>query len=534
MAQPVQDGCLVADREAPTVRPDFFTPTIASRVPSRPRRPRSALFRTALASVVLVGIVWGAWVSVRFLAGRDNRPIENLPRVTVAKVDLSSILTTSGQVESSNNTIISCQLERLELGNRGRSITSGGASTILSLVEEGTQVKKGEILCLLDASEYEELVRTQEIKNEQAAAALRQAQLNFEVAELSVREYREGLYKQTLQSLEGMIILNQSDLERALDRYQWTEEMLEKGYAAVATRSNAERTLNQCRFDLESSRIELNYFRKFGNSKTMITLNSEVEKRRYEVVANTQRVKRNTERLAYYQKMVGNCTIRAPHDGFLIYAIDPNHRTALPIEPGVTVRQAQKLFLLPDLSRMEVRANLHESVADRVEVGMRARMRIEGLANRSLEGHVISVAPLPTTGGNWISDDVKFFVGIIKIDSAPKGLRPGMSAEVEVAVDRSLDVLAVPTEAIAVEQGRDICYIAGTDGLERRPVTLGRSSRDLLEVTEGLAEGDQVVLNPGKIEALDSLVLNPAVENPREERSTAEIEAPATSPISVQ
>ena len=83
-----------------------------------------------------------------------------------------------------------------------------------------------------------------------------------------------------------------------------------------------------------------------------------------------------------------------------------------------------------------------------------------------------------------------------------------MTAEVEFDVDRRLDVLAVPTEAVAVEDGRDICYVAGADGLERRPVTLGRSTRDLLEVTGGLAEGEQVVLNPSKIEALDSLVVN--------------------------
>ena len=530
------DECLVADRVRTTPGESLLPVPITRPGISGARRWPTIPLRTAIATFILAGagyggvLSWGAYRSWN----RDN-PIERLPMTTVAKVDLSTVLTASGRVESSHNTVISCELERLEVRTQGgRSMTSGGASTILSLVEEGTEVKKGDVLCRLDSSEYEELVRTQEIKSEQALAAMKQARLNFEVAEISVREFQEGLLRQTLQSLEGAIILNRSDLERAIDRFRWTEQMLEKGYAAVAQKTNAQQVLDQCRFDLEISQIELNNFRTFGSPKTLMELKSEVEKRRFEVIANTQRVSRNAERLAYYRKMVDFCTIRAPHDGFLIYAIDPHRRGAPPIEPGTTVRQSQQLFFLPDLANMEVQVYLHESVAGRIREGMRARARIEGLANRTIEGHVVSVAPLPTSAGNWISDEVKFFVGVVKLDSVPKGIRPGMSAEVEFDVDRRFDVLAVPPEAVAVERGHNVCYIAGIDGLKRMPVTLGRSNRDLLEVTRGLAEGDQVVLNPGKIDTLDELVENPELEDEYLEHTAADFAPSAASPASVE
>ena len=427
----------------------------------------------------------------------------------VSKVDLSTVLTAWGRVESAQNTIISCELERLEIRSQGRSMSSGGASTILTLVDEGTRVKAGDVLCTLDASEYEELVRTQEIKTQQAAAAMTQAQLNFEVAELAVKEYRDGLYHQRMQELEGSIAMAQSDLERAVDRLEWTDKMLAKGYASIATKMNAEQTLNQCKFDLQTSKFDMTNFQEYGNKRTMIELSAEVEKRRFEVIANTQRVTRNRTQLAHYKLMVDRCQIHAPHDGFVIFAADPTKPGAAPIEPGQTVRQAQKLFFLPDLTKMQVVTYIHESVANRVQEGMRARARIEGLANQTLEGSVISMAPLPTNTVNWFSDEVKYFVGVVKLDSVPDGMRPGMTAEVEFDVDRRFDVLAVPSEAIAVEQGHNICYVAGMDGLERRPVELGRSSRDLLEVTKGLSEGDQVVLRPQKIEILDALVVNP-------------------------
>ena len=510
MTQMDQIGCVMVE---PGPVSAGVIPVVPAADPLTARSPaRSKAGTWAIVAILSGGLGWGAWSSIRAGAWQGEDPMGRLPRMTVSKVDLSNTLTAWGRVESSHKTIISCELERLEIRSAGRSMTSGGASTILSIVDEGTRVEAGDVLCNLDASEYDELVRTQEMKTEQAVAALKQAELNFEVAELAVKEYRDGLHHQRLQELEGSIALAESDMERAVDRLKWTEKMLEKGYAALATRSSAERTLSQCRLDLLTSKFDLTNFREYGNPRTSMELSAEVEKRRFEVIANTQRVTRNRDQLALYKLMVERCTIKAPHDGFLIYAIDHDRPSSSLIEPGQSVRQGQKLFYLPDLAKMEVLAYIHESVASRVREGMRARLRIEGLANRTLEGHVVSVAPLPTNGGNWFSDEVKYFVGVVKLDSVPMGLKPGMSAEVEFDVDRRLDVLAVPSEAIAVERGHNVCYVAGIDGLERRPVELGQSNRDLLEVTKGLSEGDQVVLHPQKFEILESLVVNPGRE----------------------
>jgi HlyD family secretion protein len=71
-----------------------------------------------------------------------------------------------------------------------------------------------------------------------------------------------------------------------------------------------------------------------------------------------------------------------------------------------------------------------------------------------------------------------------------------MTAQVEIALNRKDHVLAVPTVAIAHEDGREFCYVVHDDGLERREVKLGEGTRDLLEINEGLHEGEEVVLNP--------------------------------------
>ena len=61
------------------------------------------------------------------------------------------------------------------------------------------------------------------------------------------------------------------------------------------------------------------------------------------------------------------------------------------------------------------------------------------------------------------------------------------------------NALVIPTEAVAFDSGHEYCYVARADSLERRDLTVGESSEDLLEVTAGLIEGEQVVLNPEKV-----------------------------------
>ena len=61
---------------------------------------------------------------------------------------------------------------------------------------------------------------------------------------------------------------------------------------------------------------------------------------------------------------------------------------------------------------------------------------------------------------------------------------------------RRENVLAIPSEAILIDHGFDICFVVHEDSLERRQVKLGKTTRELVEVTQGLEAGEQVVLNP--------------------------------------
>ena len=488
------------------------------------RRARRRWVRLGLTVGGLILAIGGGmgYVLVQRIRADNARSesINGLPLQPVSRVDFRTRVTASGRVESHVKTIISCQLEQLRVYSEGQSVSSNENAVVIEVIPEGKRVKKGDILCRLDSYEYVEMVRTQAIKTEQATAALEQAQLNLDVAKLAVEEYRQGLLEQSVQMMEGQIKLAQSDVARAADRLRWTADMLVKGYVPIAQKATAERNLAEGKLKLLTGRANLDNFRRFGNPRTLKELESEVEKRIYEVKANTQRVTRYTERLAHYRQMVDFCTIRSPHAGIVIYA-SKRRRNSERLEAGVEVHEKQKLFYLPDLSDMEVVTYLHETVARQVTAGMPAVVKIEGLGNQALPGRVVSLGVLPVSSPVWTtSDEVKYFLATIKLNEVPADLLPGMSAEVEVKIngDREEKTLAVPTEAVAYEEGQDICYVAGADGIERREITLGRSTRSLLEVTQGLAEGEEVVINPNKVDALESLMI-PSVEGDRERPS---------------
>ena len=146
------------------------------------------------------------------------------------------------------------------------------------------------------------------------------------------------------------------------------------------------------------------------------------------------------------------------------------------------VRQNQKLFYLPDLNDMEVVALLNESIVNEVRAGMRAEVQVEGMPNRLMQGRVTKVAQLAVP--DWRSD-VRYFEGIVKLDGPIPGLKPGMTAQVELEMPPRENVLAVPSEAVTSDDGQDVCFVVHGEDVERRPVKLGRVTQEMTEVTAG-------------------------------------------------
>lgn len=182
-----------------------------------------------------------------------------------------------------------------------------------------------------------------------------------------------------------------------------------------------------------------------------------------------------------------------------MYGNDPNQfrgNNQPQIQEGAVVIQRQKIFSLPDVLNMQVNTKVHESMIDRVEPGQVARIRVDAFAGEPLTGKVKSVQPLPDPT-SFFSSDVKVYTTLVTIDQKMQSLRPGMTAEVTILIDTLDDVLVIPVTAVLPLKGKEYVYVVTPDGKpERREVTLGATNDILIEVKEGLKEGDLVAMNP--------------------------------------
>ncbi len=447
-------------------------------------------------------------VSAGWFNSRPTGPrIADLPLAVVRRMDMGATVIAGGRVESRHQTVIECELENLEIKSGDKTFVKGGASTILSVVPEGTVVKKDDILCTIDSSDYEEAARLQEIKVERSRAQTVAARLDVEVAEIAINEFRTGTMAREIAEMKGELANNESEIVRARQRLDYTEHMVAKGY--VPKSQLVTESIALTKFEAQFSRLqrEIENHQKFFAPHSLKQLENKIQISKIILANEETGLERQEEKLSSYNKMIRMCQIRAPHDGFLMYfnpkmfGDDRNYR----VEAGAQVRQRQILFILPDLEQMDAVAMLHESIVDRIHPGMPARVRLEGLPGRSIEGHITAVSHLPLANG--ILTEIKHFAGLVRLDAVPNGIRPGMTAEIEIVTDRRREVLAIPTDAVVVEGDHGVCYVAHEEGVERREVKLGvANNRDLLEIMSGLDEGEEVVLNPIHNENLAALI----------------------------
>jgi len=227
------------------------------------------------------------------------------------------------------------------------------------------------------------------------------------------------------------------------------------------------------------------------------------------------------------QEQLRNCLIRAKKPGLVVYATTGRHwrYRGEPVREGGTVYERQDILKLPDLSTIAVRLRIHESVVDKVKVGLPARVKVDAFPKRQFTGKVIKVAMMPASDSSWLNPDLKEYETIVDIIGDKTGLKPGMSAQVEIDVKTLKNVLQVPIQAITARKGKTIVYVVGPDGAEEpREVEVGESNDTMVEIRSGLREGERILLEAPQI------VLAKEEEEKPEEGEEEEAIAPPPRP----
>lgn len=154
---------------------------------------------------------------------------------------------------------------------------------------------------------------------------------------------------------------------------------------------------------------------------------------------------------------------------------------------GAFVRAGTAITDLADLSELRVNFTAPERLLARLERGASVSVRTTAWPELALTGTIDVIEP--------VVDAATRSARIVARVTNPAGrLRPGLSAEVSVVLDRQADALTIPSEAVFVQGGRSLVYVVAADStVAPRPVVLGLRLADAVQIVEGLSAGENVI-----------------------------------------
>lgn len=161
--------------------------------------------------------------------------------------------------------------------------------------------------------------------------------------------------------------------------------------------------------------------------------------------------------------------------------------TVLDIRNGMTIVQGAPLATINGISPVWLAVSLAQADASIARPGGRVTARIAAYPGESFAGRIESILPAADAATRTIQVRIAL--------PNPQGrLRPGMTAEVELADSDARPALLVPAEAV-IRTGRRNVVVVALDGGRFAPteVEIGRRSGDRIEVRRGLSEGQRVV-----------------------------------------
>ncbi len=185
--------------------------------------------------------------------------------------------------------------------------------------------------------------------------------------------------------------------------------------------------------------------------------------------------------LQYAQDRVEGATLTAPFDGFV---------SAVNVESGDVLTDNRVAIEIVDPTEAEVDGIVDEIDVLFVQVGDTATVTMDALPGTPLSGSVSFIDSAPINQQGVVSYPIR-----VRVD-LPSGvsLRAGLSATANIVIEEDLGVLLIPTQAVRGSFIEPFVLVRADSDFQERLVQLGNSDDFWVEVTEGLTEGEQVVM----------------------------------------
>lgn len=313
-------------------------------------------------------------------------------------------------------------------------------------VKEGDRVKKGDVLFTLDEKDIKKQV-------EQAKAAYDMAKASY-----AMSQEQSKVAKESLQRIED---LADTTLGKLRENVQNLRELYNAGAVSKSQLEEAELALEQQEAQFQA---QIDQARLGASDKTL-------------EIAETQL---KQAELAYKQAQdaLKNATITAPIDGIV---------TGITIQEGGIAVNTQPAMNIVDVNRVYVIVQVSEGVVGKLSQGQEVKVTIPAVSSEPVKAAIDTISLT-------VNQMTQLYPVKIYLDNPEGKIKPGMFANVEMALDQRENTLAVPGEAVVVRDGKNVVYVIEEDKAVEREVQLGLDIGSEVEILKGLEENETIIV----------------------------------------
>jgi HlyD family secretion protein len=380
--------------------------------------------------------------------GRSDATVANM---IVRKVTFEILIPAFGELQAAKSTAIAVPPEsRFSL------------QTVAWMAPDYSMAKNGDVVIRLASTELADLLRSEQAE---------MAKLNLEIAQ------KEKELEKEKTDLTGQITVTGIQRELA-DVYAARDETIFPRNKII-----------EDAIDLRYQTLREEHFQRKQN---------QLEKR---ITAELQllqsKVRACEVKIKQFQDQLNNLELRAPHDGMFIIGKTWNgekYRVGNYAYPGM------KLGSLPDLSVMEAKLYVLESEASGLKEGLLVSLTLDYEPGRVFTGKVAGIDTIAKPLSE--QSPLKYFEVKAGLDvTEPQLMKPGVQVKASIFVEKLSDVITVPNQALVFEKDEAFALVKNGSKIQRRPVEIGTRSLTQTVVTEGLKEGEEILLGTPGTEA---------------------------------
>ncbi|MDI1338736.1 efflux RND transporter periplasmic adaptor subunit [Polaromonas sp.] len=381
------------------------------------------------------GWIWMGVVTIVVVAAGAAWFVQKSPRVDVLELRYAPLLRTlqfSARVAT---------LSRVDVG----STVTGRVAQVR--VAEGAQVRQGDVLVQLETEELRAAVT-------QALASERQAQARM-----------AGLRSTGRTAAQAGLAQADSTLKAAEAELARTQQLVAQGFLSEARLDEVRRAVEVARAQQTGARAQ---------TQANADAGTDVAQAQAQLALASAATAAARARLA-------QAAVLAPTDARVL---------TRNVEPGQIVQPGKALMSLALAGPTQLTAQVDERFLDQLQPGQKAAVVADAFADQRFAARVLSIAPAVDAQRGAI--EVKFALE----QQAPAFLREDMTLSVEVETGRRERALVLPLSALRGQATSTTAtvLVAETGRAQERKLRLGLRTLDAVEVLEGLAEGDAVLL----------------------------------------